>query len=215
MTRAYCECYLSDAKKNLGTMLDYAIGGKGIDAGRLGERFARSLFAELFECGHPGVVSGMSGVELARKVLGTEDEAEPAADTYLGRISTPEYWTGYVLAEYQWFTGRRFKDIFARVPLSAVIELYPLFHEMDVARFIEEMERRMVDNTRETNLAWLRESRGLSQVRLAEISGVGLRSIQMYEQRVNDINKAQGITLYRLAHTLGCSMDDLLENPVL
>ena len=33
------------------------------------------------------------------------------------------------------------------------------------------------------------------------------------EQRVNDIDKAQGRTLYRLARILGCSIDDLLENP--
>ena len=211
MTRAYCECYLSDAKKNLGAMFDYAIGYRGIDADRLGELFARSLYAELFECGHPGVVSGMSGVELAEKILGTEGET----DGYTGSISTPAYWAGYALAEYQWFTGRRFKDVFARIPLSSVIELYPLFHEMDASRFIEEMEQRMADGERETNLAWLRESCGLTQVRLAEISGVGLRSIQMYEQRVNDINKAQGITLYRLAHALGCTMDDLLESPLL
>ena len=211
MTRAYSECYLSDAKRNLGAMLDYAVDYKGIDANLMSERFARSLFAELFECGHPGVVSGMSGVELARKVLGTEDES----DDYVASISTPAYWAGYVLAEYQWFTGRRFRDVFARVPLASIIELCPLFHEMDVSRFIEEMERRMLDEDRETNLAWLRENRGFTHARLAEVSGVGLRSIQMYEQRVNDINKAQGITLYRLAHALGCGMDDLLESPLL
>ena len=73
----------------------------------------------------------------------------------------------------------------------------------------------MLDEGSETNLAWLRENRGFTQARLAEVSGVGLRSIQMYEQRVNDINKAQGITLYRLAHALGCSIDDLLESPLL
>lgn len=211
MTRAYSECYLNDAKRNLGAMLDYAVGCKGIEANLVAERFARSLFAELFECGHPGVVSGMSGIELARKVLGTEGEL----DDYVASISTPTYWAGYVLAEYQWFTGRRFKDVFARIPLAYIIELYPLFHEMDICRFIEEMERRMLDEDRETNLAWLRENRGFTQARLAEVSGVGLRSIQMYEQRVNDINKAQGITLYRLAHALGCSMDDLLESPLL
>ena len=215
MTRAYCECYLSDAKKNLGALLDYAVGYKSIDADRFGDLFARSLFAELFECGYPGIVSGMPGVELARKVLGIEDEVSPVTDPHFSSISTPTYWAGYVLAEYQWFTGRRFRDIFAHVPLGSVIELYPLFHEMDVRRFIEVMERRMMADKRETNLAWLRESRGLTQARLAEVSGVGLRSIQMYEQWVNDINKAQGITLYRLAHALGCNMDDLLENPLL
>ena len=60
----------------------------------------------------------------------------------------------------------------------------------------------------------LRESRGLSQAELAKISGVGLRSIQMYEQRVNDIDKAQAQTIYKLSRVIGCSMEDLLEKPM-
>ena len=60
----------------------------------------------------------------------------------------------------------------------------------------------------------LRESRGLSQTELAKISGVSLRSIQMYEQRVNDIDKAQAQTIYKLSRVIGCSMEDLLEKPM-
>ena len=48
---------------------------------------------------------------------------------------------------------------------------------------------------------------------LAEKSGVSLRSIQMYEQKNNDIDKAQAHSLYKLAVALGCSMEDLMENP--
>lgn len=38
-----------------------------------------------------------------------------------------------------------------------------------------------------------------------------IRSIQMYEQRNNDINKAQVDILFRLSKTLGCKIEDLLE----
>ena len=40
---------------------------------------------------------------------------------------------------------------------------------------------------------------------------MGLRSLRSYEQRENDINKAQAETLRRLALVLGCAMEDLLE----
>ena len=63
----------------------------------------------------------------------------------------------------------------------------------------------------ETNLKRIRLIYGCSQRELAEISGVSLRSIQMYEQRQKDINKAQSDSLYRLAKSLGCTMEDLLE----
>ena len=59
-----------------------------------------------------------------------------------------------------------------------------------------------------------REQRGLSQVALAEKSGVSLRAIQQYEQRCKDINHGQGASLYRLAQTLGCRIEDLLEYPL-
>jgi len=64
----------------------------------------------------------------------------------------------------------------------------------------------------ETNLKRIRLIYGCSQRELAEMSGVSLRSIQMYEQRNKDINKAQAESLYCLAKALGCTMEDLLED---
>lgn len=58
----------------------------------------------------------------------------------------------------------------------------------------------------------IRKSRDLSHSELAAQSGVNLRSIQIYEQKVNNINKAQVQTLYKLSRILGCSVEDLLEN---
>lgn len=48
-----------------------------------------------------------------------------------------------------------------------------------------------------------------------EASGVNIRSIQLYEQGVNDIDRAQAKTVYRLASALACSVEDLLEEPSL
>lgn len=51
----------------------------------------------------------------------------------------------------------------------------------------------------------------MSQKQLAEESGVSIRMVQYYEQGVNDINKAEALTVYRLAHALWCKVEDLLE----
>ena len=53
---------------------------------------------------------------------------------------------------------------------------------------------------------------GFTQKELADNSGVSLRSIQMYEQRHKNINKASAETLYRLSKILGCTIEDLMEN---
>ena len=63
-----------------------------------------------------------------------------------------------------------------------------------------------------TNLKRIRTVYGCSQAELSRRSGVSLRSIQMYEQRNKDINKASAETVHSLAKILGCTVEDLLEN---
>lgn len=62
-----------------------------------------------------------------------------------------------------------------------------------------------------SNLKEYRLKKNMTQLVLAERSGVSSRMIQHYEQGVKDINKAQGLTLQALAQVLCCSMEDLLE----
>ena len=63
----------------------------------------------------------------------------------------------------------------------------------------------------DTNLKRIRTAYGCTQAELAKRSQVSLRSIQMYEQRNKDINKASAETVLRLSRVLGCTMEDLLE----
>lgn len=62
-----------------------------------------------------------------------------------------------------------------------------------------------------TALEFWRQSKRYTQKKLAEKSGVSIRMIQHYEQGVKDINKAQAITVYKLAEALGCYTEDLLD----
>ena len=63
----------------------------------------------------------------------------------------------------------------------------------------------------EPKLKTLREEAGLSQSQLSEKSGVAIKSIQKYEQRERDINKAQAVIIKSLAGALGCTMEDILD----
>ncbi|MEG1651709.1 MAG: helix-turn-helix transcriptional regulator [Oscillospiraceae bacterium] len=213
MIHAYSESYLTDAKSNLAELFDYAMNDCRLQEDWFSQLFIQSGFAEKFETGNPSVLAGMSGIELAQAVLvkvGCEDQiAEPT----FSEDRSPEYWAGWALAEYQWETAKRFKDIFRTVPLSQIISMYPVYHEMDVSQFITAMDNAIASIVSDTRLKQVRENRGLSQSELAEKSGVKLRSIQMYEQRVNDIDKAQSQTLFKLSRVLGCKIEDLLENP--
>lgn len=213
MTRAYSEYYLSDAKTRLASMLDYAINDLNQAPDWFAKLFVQSGMALKFETGNPSVVAGMSGVEIAKEVIRYAYKDKEFSQASFSQDRSPEYWAGWALAEYQWFTGRRYKDIFAKISLSDIIAMYKLYHEMDIRQFIDSMENRYKDIERETKLKTIRENRGLSQTELAEQAGVNVRSIQMYEQRMNDIDKAQAHTLYKLARVLGCTVEDLLESP--
>lgn len=213
MIHAYEDSYLPDAQASLSDYFDYVINGCGIDPDLAGALFAQSEWGKQFERGNPSVVSGMSGTELAQAVLaGAFLVADyPSLQPDEGR--SPEFWIGWVLAAFQWRFACSFREVFSRVPLTELLAWYPLYHEMGQDQFDEALKETLRERHGETNLKRIREARGLSQSALAARAQVGLRSIQMYEQRVNDIGKAQGRTLYRLALVLGCSIEDLLESP--
>ena len=214
MTRAYSESYLSNAKDRLSQFFDYGINQCGFDAGWLTSLFVITGYAEQFERGNPAILAGMSGTELLQAVVTKTYCNKTLPEPRFTERKTPEYWAGWALAEYQWYSGKRFQDIFERIPLPKILEMYSVYHEMDISAFIDTMELFYEQNTSDTKLKRIRESRGLTQAELSEASGVKLRSIQMYEQRMNDIDKAQAQTLYKMSRVLGCSVEDLLEKPM-
>ena len=63
-----------------------------------------------------------------------------------------------------------------------------------------------------TNLQRIRLERGLSQSQLAKAANVKLRSIQAYEQKAKDINKAQLQSACKLAKALSIRPEELLED---
>lgn len=214
MIHAYNELYLNDAKENLASFFDYGINDCKVSTDLMATLFINSGIAKEFEKGNPYYISGMSGVEMARLVLNKTYKEDNFPNEIIKEGYSKEYWAGYVLAEYQWYTCRNFKDIFIRIPFSRIIQMYPVYHEMDISSFIERMEELYSRNS-DCNLRRIREYNSLSQSELAKKSGVNLRNIQMYEQRVNNIDKAQANILFKLARALNCNIDDLLENPAM
>lgn len=213
MIHAYSEFYLYDAKQNLAEMFDYAIRICEMDEELVSKLFVHSGYADKFERGNPAIVSGMSGIELARKVIMYAYPNRIFPEEFIWGDRSNIFWAGWALAEYQWTTCKHFKDIFSRVSLTEIISMYSVYHEMDMEHFIEDMNKKYNAIEVETHLKTIRVNRGISQVELAKLSGVKLRSIQMYEQKVNDIDKAQVGTIYKLSRVLGCTIEDLLENP--
>ena len=97
------------------------------------------------------------------------------------------------------------------MPIAYIRELYAPYHEMDIRHFVEKMNELYRQQNPETNLKKLRCQAGLTQRELAEMTGIPLRTIQQYEQRQKNINKAQVDYLLSLSNALCCNVEVLVE----
>ena len=210
MTHAYKEFFLDDAMETLGSAVEYAVLSLNIAGQEFLDLFLASGIAERFGQGDATYVSGMSGIELARKVLTVCGKTIPAYTENTSCHYSPEYWVGWILAYYQWYCGKPFSMILPKLRYQSLRNLYGVLHEADPSKAASVFDE-LLSEQAETNLARYRKARGLSQSQLANASGLSLRSIQLYEQRQNDINNAQYNRLQALANTLGCKIEDLLE----
>ncbi len=211
MIHAYQEIYLNSIQSVLGEAFDYAINECNINGKDFINLFLASEISEKIEKGDCTYLVGKSGIELAIEIIQSttgNDAFSEANDTF---YRTAEYWIGYVIAYYQWYSSRTFSNIFYVFSYPDLKNMYQTLHEADISKFVDIADKRIKETMRETNLKHIRKLYGISQSKLAKYSTVSLRSIQMYEQRNKDINKASGETLYNLSKVLGCSMEDLLE----
>ncbi len=211
MMRAYQEIYLSKAQSALGDAFDYAVNACKIPGDDFVKLFIVSSVSKRLENGEPSYLAGKSGIDIAADVVfettGKLLEIEPQ----VSYERSAEYWIGWAVCYYQWFSARSYSEIFAAISFANLKRMYITLHEADISKFVEIAEYRIKEHFKETNLKRVRAAYGCSQSELARRAGVSIRSIQMYEQRNKDINKASAETLYRISRSLGCTMEDLLE----
>lgn len=209
--RAYQDIYLSKAQAALGDAFDYAINTCHVPGSDFVKLFVASAVSKRMENGEPAFLAGKSGIEIAADVMlestGKKLEAEPLE--HFGR--SREYWIGWAVCYYQWFTTRSYGEIFTVLSYEDLANMYYTLHEADITKFVDIADEKVRGHFVETNLKRIRKTYGCTQAELAKRSGVSLRSIQMYEQRNKNINKASADTLYRISRVLGCSMESLLE----
>ena len=211
MIRAYRETYLSKAQAALGDAFDYAINTCHISGSDFISLFTASSVSRRFGNGEPVYIAGKSGPEIVIDVVlettGKLLEYEPKEQFR----RNAEYWIGWAVCYYQWFSGRSFDDIFEVLSFKDLKRMYTNLHEADISKFAEIADAKLREHFQDTRLKRLRSYYGFTQAELARRSGVSLRSIQMYEQRNKDINKASAEALYSIATVLGCRMEDLIE----
>ncbi|MCR4746657.1 MAG: hypothetical protein K5894_15690 [Lachnospiraceae bacterium] len=138
-TCAYDEIYLSDAQNILGHAFDFALVTLGFSIDDFTDKLINSRSAAQFERGNPKYVTGMNGCEFVKEIYAEDGiEIDHQDEMYLDK--SLEYWCGWAIAFYQWYSAKSFKNIFERVSIDKLLRMYPVFHEMDIMRFVEAMD---------------------------------------------------------------------------
>ncbi len=208
---AYSEKYLEDAMRNLGEAFDYAVNACNLSADDFLRLFVASGFADSFGHGSPRLVAGLSGTELVMETFTKAGLGISWPEPQIEYDCSPEYWCGWILAYYQWKTGRSFRNIQESISMQDILKLYPTLHEAAEDKFVDTVNSIIARNSTVSRLQRQRKRCGYSQRELAEKSGVNLRTLQQYELKTKDIGKASVRTVMALASSLGCQADALLE----
>ncbi len=204
--------YKDKAQSTLAEMFDYAINDYGLDGQEFIDLFMTSTISKRMEKGDVEVILGKSGIENAIDMISETKTMYRIAEPRVQYARSKEYWIGWAIAYYQWYSNRKYQDIFEVLDYQNLTKMYKTLHECDLSKVCEVFDSYLLNAHPETKLKRLRVDYGFSQSELSKESGVSLRSIQMYEQQHKDINKASAETILRLAKALGCDMEELMEN---
>lgn len=202
MIHAYDEYYLPRIQRRLAELFELAVVYKKIDINTFAEKFVSSGMSDSFYTNEFKYTHGKSPIELLAIILNEEPK-----DISVFASATPEYWVGNVYAYVSWYYSIKYEELFNAFPPSELILCYFPYHEMDIRKTVELFDKRLKI---ESKLKIIREKKNYSQNDLSIISNVPLRTIRSYEQKSNDIAKAQVETIYKLAKALDCNIEDLL-----
>ena len=120
MARAYKKTYLNGAMRNLAVMMDCGVRKYGYTIGEFYDKFLSSGVSRQFGQGNPRYL----GSTISEKNDGTYT---------IG----PEYWAGWVLAYYQWYSCRSFAYMQKQgLGINEVISMYHPLHEADLTKFV-------------------------------------------------------------------------------
>lgn len=213
MIHAYSELYLEEMQGDMGLVFDLAVNVLHYDINEFNEIFINSTIAKKIEYGDSSVLAGKSGVEMLYDVL--DEHGDKYRDIQQEDIDiwsrSPQYWVGWILCYYQWYTAISFLEIYKTVTAKDIEDMYMPYHEMDESQFVDEINRRRSDIRAMTYLKYFRQKAGYTQQQLADLTEVPVKTIRQYEQGQKNINKASAETVIKFSRVLCCQPFDLLE----
>ena len=210
MTHAYDKIYLDSIRQSMGNMLHFAVHDMGWNINKFYECFINSGVSAEVETASPSFAAGKSGYEIANEVCYRITGSEPTISPKYVYGRSPEFFAGWAIAYYSWYTSKSFREINLAVPIDEVVIMYDPYHEMDISQFVIEVDSRIRELREESQLRRLRKYAAITQRELAERTGVSKRMIEQYEQGRKTLANASAATVIKLADALRCDVRELL-----
>ena len=152
---------------------------------------AKSNFASSIENNSFSDLFNLPLVKIFYEITGNNIDS----DTSFG-VFNDAYWCGYSYFEIQQRTGKSFALIFLKLPFAKLIDLYPIYHEMDIASLMDYFNK---VNTDKTILRLLCQKNKCSLQELSNKTGINKATLAKYNASDDSLLKASFKTVYKLA----------------
>lgn len=116
-------------------------------------------------------------------------------DTSFG-IYNDAYWCGYSYFELQQRLKKPFSYLFLKLPLSKMMDIYPIFHEMDFSALLEFFEK---EKDKKTILRALCEQRRCSLSKVSASTGINQATLSKYNADDEALLKGSFQNVYKIS----------------
>ncbi|MBO4286264.1 MAG: helix-turn-helix transcriptional regulator [Bacilli bacterium] len=106
------------------------------------------------------------------------------------------YWCGYTYFELHLRTKKPFSYLFLKLPLNRLLDMYPLYHEMDITQVENYIANREDENT---IIKLLCKKKLVSMTKLSSETGISINTIKKYAASDTNLYAASFQNLTKIA----------------
>ena len=111
-------------------------------------------------------------------------------------IYNDAYWCGYSYFELQQRLKKPFSYLFLKLPLSKMMDIYPIFHEMDFSALLEFFEK---EKDKKTILRALCEQKRCSLSKVSAATGINQATLSKYNADDEALLKGSFQNVYKIS----------------
>lgn len=125
-------------------------------------------------------------------------------------IYNDAYWSGYIYMNLFYEFRKPFAYIFLTMPLDLLLELYPVYHEMDISQIFERFE---IEASKTSILSKALKNKKMSAPTLARLTNISLNSINYYKKSDKNLYAAGFQAVYKISKALNLPGETFLDFP--